>query len=216
MKNILCFGDSLTWGVDAASGGRHALEDRWPSALGNALANEQGSDVHIVAEGLNGRTTAFDDFLADCDRNGARILPTLLESHQPLDLVIVLLGTNDLKDMIVGTATSSASGVKRLISLIKQHAYRDGADAPEILIVAPPKFSETANTDIGAMFTDGIAQSSMLPSLLSDLADELGCGFFDANSTSKTTPLDGIHMDATNTKELGRGLAATVKLMLGL
>lgn len=212
MKNVLCFGDSLTWGFDAASGGRHAFENRWPSALGYAL----GNDLHVVAEGLNGRTTAYDDFTADCDRNGARILPTLLASHQPLDLVIVLLGTNDLKNMIVGTATSSTTGTKRIISLIKHHAYRDGADVPEILIVAPPKFSETANTDVGAMFTDGIAQSSMLPSLLSDLADELGCGFFDANSTSKTTPIDGIHMDAKNTIELGRGLAATVKLMLGL
>lgn len=212
MKNILCFGDSLTWGVNAASGGRHALEDRWPSALGSAL----GENVHIIAEGLNGRTTAFDDFTADCDRNGGRILPTLLASHQPLDLVIVLLGTNDLKKMIVGTATSSATGTKRLITLIKHHAYRFGADVPEILIVAPPRFCETANTEVGAMFPDGIAQSSILPSLLSDLADELGCGFFDANSVCETTPIDGIHMDAKNTKELGRGLAATVKLMLGL
>ncbi|MEW7008234.1 SGNH/GDSL hydrolase family protein [Lentilitoribacter sp. EG35] len=212
MKNVLCFGDSLTWGFDAASGGRHALEDRWPSALADMLSD----DIHVIAEGLNGRTTAFDDFTADCDRNGTRILPTLLESHQPLDLVIVLLGTNDLKNMIVGTATSSVSGTKRIISLIKNHAYRDGTNIPEILIVAPPKFSQTANTDIGAMFTDGLAQSSMLPSLLSELADELGCGFYDANSVSKTTPLDGIHMDAKNTKELGRGLAATVKLMLGL
>lgn len=212
MKNVLCFGDSLTWGFDATSGGRHALEDRWPSALGSAL----GDDVHIVAEGLNGRTTAYDDYLADCDRNGARILPTLLHSHQPLDLVIVLLGTNDLKDMVVGTATSSASGIKRIISLIRRHDYGDAFGAPEILIVAPPKFSETANTDIGAMFTDGIAQSSILPSLLSDLADDLGCGFYDANSVSETTSIDGIHMDAKNTKELGRGLATTVKLMLGL
>lgn len=212
MKNVLCFGDSLTWGFDASTRRRHALEDHWPSALANAL----GDDVHVIAEGLGGRTTAFDDFTGDCDRNGARILPTLLASHQPLDLVIVLLGTNDLKNMIVGTATSSASGTKRIISLIKHHDYRDGSDVPEILIVAPPKFSESANTDVGAMFTDGIAQSSMLPSLLSDLADELGCGFYDANSVSETTPLDGIHMDAKNTKELGRGLAATVKLMLGL
>lgn len=212
MKNILCFGDSLTWGADAASGGRHALEDRWPNALAHAL----GNDVHVVAEGLNGRTTAFDDHTADCVRNGVKILPTLLESHQPLDLVIVLLGTNDLKHMIAGTASSSATGIKRIVSLIRHHAYRDGADVPEILIVAPPKFSQTANTDVGAMFTDGMAQSAMLPSLLCDLADDLGCGFYDANSVAETTPLDGIHMDAKNTKELGRGLAATAKLMLGL
>ena len=88
MKTILCYGDSLTWGYDAETLGRHALEDRWPSVLQKAL----GEGVHVIAEGLNGRTTAYDDHLADCDRNGARILPTILQSHAPLDLVIIMLG----------------------------------------------------------------------------------------------------------------------------
>ena len=74
MKTILCYGDSLTWGYDAESLARHALEDRWPSVLQAAL----GGGVDVIAEGLNGRTTAFDDHLADDDRNGARLLPTLL------------------------------------------------------------------------------------------------------------------------------------------
>ena len=76
-KTVLCYGDSLTWGYSAETIGRHAYEDRWPSALQAAL----GSDVRVIAEGLNGRTTAFDDHLADCDRNGARVLPTLLQTE---------------------------------------------------------------------------------------------------------------------------------------
>ncbi|HET9536787.1 MAG TPA: GDSL-type esterase/lipase family protein, partial [Mesorhizobium sp.] len=83
MKTVLCYGDSLTWGYDAEGPGRHAYENRWPSALQRALGN-----VRVVTEGLNGRTTAFDDRLADADRNGARILPTLLATHAPLDLVV--------------------------------------------------------------------------------------------------------------------------------
>ena len=77
MKTVLCYGDSLTWGYDPETLGRHRLEDRWPSALAAAL----GEGVHVVADGLNGRTTASDDHTADCDRNGARTLPTVLHTH---------------------------------------------------------------------------------------------------------------------------------------
>ena len=88
MKTILCYGDSLTYGANPVMGGpRHAYEDRWPTALETAL---QGK-VRCIAEGLGGRTTVHDDWYADADRNGARILPTLLSSHEPLDMVIIML-----------------------------------------------------------------------------------------------------------------------------
>jgi lysophospholipase L1-like esterase len=64
------------------------------------LAAVLGSEVSIIAEGLNGRMTAFDDNVADCDRNGARILPTMLQTHAPLDLVIIMLGANDMRPFI--------------------------------------------------------------------------------------------------------------------
>ena len=67
MKTILCYGDSLTWGYSAVGPSRHAYEDRWPSVL----QAELGGGVRVIAEGLNGRTTAFDDHLAGADRNGA-------------------------------------------------------------------------------------------------------------------------------------------------
>ncbi|RVA20726.1 arylesterase, partial [Mesorhizobium sp. M7A.F.Ca.US.001.01.1.1] len=89
MKTVLCYGDSLTWGYNA-EGGRHALEDRWPSVLQAGL----GSGVEVIAEGLNGRTTAFDDHLAGADRNGARLLPTVLTTHAPIDLIVIMLGAN--------------------------------------------------------------------------------------------------------------------------
>ncbi|MDQ0320111.1 lysophospholipase L1-like esterase [Pararhizobium capsulatum DSM 1112] len=213
MKTILCYGDSLTWGYDAASVGRHALEDRWSSVLAKAL----GPDVHIIAEGLNGRTTAYDDHLADCDRNGARILPTILHSHDPIDLVILLLGTNDLKPVIHGTAFGAVQGMERLVELVRHHAWSFDTDStPEILIVAPPAIRETANEAFAAMFAGTLEQSAMLASLYADLADEKGCGFFDAGSVAETTPLDGIHLDAENTRAIGRGLEPIVRMMLGL
>lgn len=177
-----------------------------------------GNDVVIVAEGLNGRTTAYDDHLSDCDRNGARTLPTLLHSHGPLDLVIILLGTNDLKRGIgAGSAVGAISGVKRLISLVRHHDWHFGADEqPEILIVAPPLICETANPYFAAMYADAVEESKMLASLYRDLADEQECGFFDAGSVSVATPIDGVHLDAENTRALGRGLEPVVRMMLGL
>lgn len=212
-KTVLCYGDSLTWGFDAENLGRHAFEDRWPSVLQKAL----GTDVNVIAEGLNGRTTAYDDHLADCDRNGARILPTLLHSHAPLDLVIIMLGTNDLKRGIgSGNAVGAVKGVERLINLVRSHVWSFDDEQPEILIVSAPHICETGNETFAAMYVGAIEQSKMMGSLYRDLADDKGCGFFDAASVAVTTPVDGVHLDAENTRAIGRGLEPVVRMMLGL
>lgn len=212
MKTVLCYGDSLTWGYDPQGPGRHAVADRWPSVLQAGL----GLDVTVIAEGLNGRTTAFDDHLGAADRNGARLLPTLLTTHSPLDLVVFFLGANDMKPWIAGRAIAAKQGMQRLIDITRGHAYPMGEDAPDILIVAPPPLCETGEPEFAAMFSGGVEQSQMLASLYSDLADQTGCGFFDAASVAHTSPLDGVHLDAANTRAIGRGLAPIVRVMLGL
>lgn len=212
MKSVLCFGDSLTWGYQAPNGSRLVLEDRWPSVLQNAL----GSQANVIAEGLNGRTTAFDDYTAAEDRNGARILPTLLGTHSPLDLVIILLGSNDMKPQVVGDGFSSHSGMRRLIQIIRSHPYGEGFRVPEILIVAPPHISESADPAFAVMFSGGIVESVKLGQLLSKLADEMKCAFFDASTVAKTTSLDGVHLDRENTRAIGQGLEPVVRAVLGL
>ncbi|MCE6077105.1 SGNH/GDSL hydrolase family protein [Agrobacterium vitis] len=212
MKSVLAYGDSLTWGYDPVALGRHAYEDRWTSVLQKAL----GHGVRVIAEGLNGRTTAYDDHLADCDRNGVRLLPSILETHKPLDLVILMLGTNDLKRGIQGTAIGATSGIKRLVKLVHQHDWGFDFEVPDVLIVSPPPIRETANVMFGAMFNHSIEEGGMLASMYRDAADELGCGFFDAGSVAKTTTMDGIHLDADNTRAIGRGLEPVVRMMLGL
>jgi lysophospholipase L1-like esterase len=213
MKTVLCYGDSLTWGYKAETLDRHAFEDRWPSVLAKAL----GPGVTVIAEGLNGRTTAYDDHMADCDRNGARILPTILHSHDPIDLVILLLGANHMTPVVCGTAFGAVQGMERLVSLVRHHAWSFGdQEGPEVLIVSPPPLCETANTAFAAMFAGGVEQSAMLATLYADLADEAGCGFFDAGAVAETTPLDGVHLDAKNTRAIGKGLEPVVRMMLGL
>lgn len=212
MKSVLCFGDSLTWGYQAPDGSRLPLENRWPAVLQKAL----GANVEVIAEGLNGRTTAFDDHTVPEDRNGARILPTLLGTHAPLDLVIILLGSNDMKPQVVGDAFSSSCGMRRLVQIIRSHPYREGYAVPDILIVAPPHMSESADPFFGSLFAGGIIESRKLGLMLSDLASELECGFFDASGVAKATPLDGVHLDAENTRAIGQALQPVVRLMLGL
>jgi len=212
MRTVLCFGDSLTWGYDPEGPGRHVFEDRWPGVLGSAL----GSSVSVIAEGLNGRTTGYDDHLADCDRNGVKNLPTVLHTHMPLDLVVIMLGTNDMKPAIAGTAYAARAGMQRLVGLIRHHEYSFDYDAPEILIVSPPPLCETADPVFSAIFRGGVEESAMLASLYRDLADDLGCGFFDAGSVARTSPIDGVHLNAEGTRAIGRGLEPIVRMMLGL
>lgn len=212
MKTVLCYGDSLTWGYDAANLGRHALEDRWPSVLQAAL----GHGVEVIAEGLNGRTTAFDDWLGGADRNGARILPTILMTHAPLDLIVIMLGANDMKPWIHGNAVAAKQGMQRLIDIVRGHDYPLDEPAPQILIVSPPAVSRTENAEFKIMFAGGDEASKQLAPLYAALAGETGCGFFDAGTVAETTPLDGVHLDAENTRAIGGALAPVVRVMLEL
>ncbi|HEV2504056.1 MAG TPA: SGNH/GDSL hydrolase family protein [Mesorhizobium sp.] len=212
MRTVLCYGDSLTWGYDAAGQGRHAFEDRWPSVL----QAELGGAARVIPEGLNGRTTAFDDHVADCDRNGARTLPMILASHAPLDLIILLLGTNDMKSFICGRAIGARQGMGRLIDIVRRLVYPMAATAPKILLVSPPAVRETTDINFSAMYGESIAESRKLAQFYAALATEANCGFFDAGTVAEATPLDGIHLDAENTRRIGAALAPKVRDILEL
>ncbi|CAI2934593.1 SGNH/GDSL hydrolase family protein [Aminobacter niigataensis] len=212
MKTVLCYGDSLTWGYDAAGPGRHAFEDRWPSVL----QAELGEGVHVIAEGLNGRTTAFDDHLGGTDRNGARTLPTILGTHAPLDLVVIMLGANDMKPWIHGNPLAAKQGMARLVSIVRGYDHGMDYPVPNILLISPPAVSRTDNAEFKDMFAGGDKASQQLAPLYAALADEAGCGFFDAGSVAVTTPLDGVHLDAENTRKIGHALAPVVRVMLEL
>jgi lysophospholipase L1-like esterase len=212
VKTILAYGDSLTWGYNAVGPSRHAYEDRWPSVLETELAGK----ARVIPDGLNGRTTAFDDHLSPADRNGARTLPTALVTHAPLDLVIIMLGANDMKPWIHGSPFTAKYGLLRLVEIVRGTEYGFGWTAPKILLVSPPAVSRTDNAEFKEFFAGGDAASQHLARLYAELAEMTGCGFFDAGSVAKTTPLDGVHLDAENTRGIGRGIAPVVRKMLEL
>lgn len=213
MKTILAYGDSITWGSNPVAGGqRHARADRWP----NALAAGLGQGYEVINEGLRGRTTGFDDALADCDRHGARILPTVLYTHAPLDLVILMLGTNDLKPIQAGSWAGAMLGMKRCLEIVRSHTTRlAGVPAPKVLLVAPPRITATADAFYGELFTGAIDASEKLAEAYKLLAIEFDCAFFDAGSVAKPSPIDGVHLDAANTRAIGQALIPIVKGLLG-
>ncbi|GHC80488.1 arylesterase [Limoniibacter endophyticus] len=202
----MAFGDSLTWGTNPVAGGRHLYEDRWPSALGRGL----GQDFRIIPEGLGGRTTAFDDLTAAFERNGARALPMLLATHSPLDLVIIMLGANDLKAYISPTAHGAAAGMARLVEIVRSFPYSWGMQAPKIMLVSPPHLCKRANGE-GPQSGRIIAESLKLAEGYRLLAQAQGCSFFDASTVATASDVDGVHLDAANTRAIGTALVAPVR-----
>lgn len=206
----MAFGDSLTWGTNPVAGGRHLFEDRWPSVLEAGL----GAGHRVIPEGLGGRTTAHDDLTAAFERNGARALPMLLATHAPLDLVIIMLGANDLKAFISPTHHGALAGMTRLVEIVRHFPYSWGMTAPQVLIVAPPHFCNRSN-GLGPQSGRIIAESHRLAPAYQALAEAQGCGFFDAASVAQASPVDGVHLDAANTRAIGAALVAPVRAMLG-
>jgi len=210
MKTVLCYGDSLTWGYIPDGSGRHALKDRWPQVL----QTELGTDVHVVADGLNGRTTAYDDHLSGFERNGAKTLTTVLGTHFPLDLVIIMLGINDMKNFICGNAQGTKRGIQRLIEIVRTAPYQQDTRAPQILIMSPPALTAIDELEFQRTFEQGIEQSRLLAGFYKDAAELANCAFFDAGSVAKTSPLDGVHLDADNTRAIGKAIVPIVRRIL--
>ncbi len=212
MKNILAFGDSLTWGFIAGTWERHPFDTRWPNVLAAGLHGK----ARVIEEGHNGRTTVFDDPTTGDDRNGARILPVLLSTHQPLDLVIILLGTNDIKFANRCRAFDASMGMGRLVQIIQTFPYQAWAPKPQVLIVAPPALVHTDDEWFNDLWGHAIEESKLFGKHYARVADEMGVHFFDAGSVARADKTDGGHLDAENTKATGTALVPVVKRILNI
>lgn len=214
-KHILCYGDSLTWGwIPVAHGAptlRYSLAERWTGVMGAEL----GPDYRILEEGLSARTTSADD-PGDPRLNGAAYLPSALASHLPLDLVIVMLGTNDTKPYFHRSPYDIANGMAKLVGQILTSAGGVGTPypAPKALIVAPPPLAPMPHPWFQGMFEGGRDKTLSLAPLYAALADFMKVNFLDAGAVISTDGVDGIHFTAENNAALGRALAAKVRSIL--
>ncbi|MEW5959807.1 MAG: SGNH/GDSL hydrolase family protein [Chloroflexota bacterium] len=207
MKTILCYGDSNTWGFDPATGERFGRHERWPGVLREAL----GASYQVIEEGLCGRTTVWDDPI-EGDRNGKTYLRPCLESHQPLDLVIILLGTNDLKLRFSVSAYDIACSAGALVDIVHKSETGPGGGAPRVLLLAPPPLATLSA--YAEMFEGAAAKSTRLAGRYRAVAQEYGCEFLDTGSIILSSDLDGIHFEAAEHRKLGLAVAEVVRQLL--
>ena len=188
MKTILCFGDSNTYGYIPDGSGRFPIEVRWTGRLQSAL----GDSARVIEEGLCGRTTIFPDEVRD-GRRGIDMIGTLVESHYPVDLLVVMLGTNDCKSAYHATAEQITEGVCRVIERAKEHA----PESMKVLLISPihlgkgvgeegfdPEFNERSEN-----------VSKQLAGEYEKAAKENGFYYFDAAGVAKPSEVDRQHLD---------------------
>ena len=211
-KSILCFGDSLTWGwipvEEGAPTRRYPFEQRWTGAMSAQL----GDGYHIVEEGLSARTTSLED-PADPRLNGSLYLPSALASHLPLDLVIIMLGTNDTKTFFKRTPFEIAYGMSKLAGQVLTSAGGVGTvyPAPKCLIVAPPPLTPMPHPFFQELFAGGHEKTKALAEQYRNLADFMKIDFLNAGDFVTTDGCDGIHFTARNNHDLGIAIAGKVK-----
>jgi lysophospholipase L1-like esterase len=210
MKTILCYGDSNTWGYSAAGGARYPIEQRWTTVL----ARELGPGYHVVPEGLNGRTTVWPDPVEGEYKNGKQYLVPCLESHHPLDLVVLMLGTNDLKHRYGLSAWDIASGAGALVELIRRSEFGPEGGPPEVLLMAPP-VTCVGDGPFAEMMAGADAKSVDLGRFYRAIAEENGVSFLDAAEIIVSAPTDGIHLAVGELRKLGMAVAAEVRRILG-
>lgn len=197
MINILCYGDSNTFGCRPEQHSERLAEhERWTGRLQTLL----GGGYRVLEAGLNGRTTVFEDQMVP-GRNGAALLQPTLESNRPLDLVILMLGTNDAKRRFGATAYDIARGMERLVQMVQQYPCGSTAGQPPlVLLLSPVHMLDCAlDAPLGESFgPEGIATIRRLAPYYAKVAERYGCVFADASLWAQAGSADGIHMDAKN------------------
>ncbi|WP_421726510.1 SGNH/GDSL hydrolase family protein [Bauldia sp.] len=208
MRSVLCYGDSNTYGQTTANrpDDRYGPTVRWPGVLRAAL----GSNWLVIEEGLSGRTTVNDDPIEGAEKNGRTYLRPCVMSHKPLDLVILMLGTNDLKVRFNKPASEIAMGMGALVLDIKAMPSGPDLRTPEIMIVAPPPILEDLK-GWDAVFAGGREKSLALASEYERIAEAHEVHFFDAGAVVESSEVDGFHLDQAGHARLGAAMAEEVE-----
>jgi lysophospholipase L1-like esterase len=204
MRTVLCYGDSNTWGYEPATGERFPEDVRWPGVL----ARELGDGFRVIEEALNGRTTVREDPVEEY-KNGKDYLRPCLESHAPLDLVIVALGVNDLKARFFASASDAADGAGVLVSVAQRSGAGPDGGPPSVLLVAPPPVGSL--TELAQMFAGAEEESKGFSRQYRRVAEKYGCRLLDAGEVVRASDRDGIHLEADDHRKLGEAIAASVK-----
>ena len=207
MKNILCFGDSNTWGYEPLVARRYPADVRWTGVLQNSL----GDGFRVIEEGLNGRTNVTNEEERPI-RSGLDVLPVILESHRPLDLVVIMLGTNDLKHDFNLSAEQIADGARQVCRCVIDCEYLVD-NPPQILLISPTQVELMTEEEQG-LFIGAIEKSRELAGHYQAVAEDLGIHFLDASKIVVKTDLDGVHWDADQHIKFGKLLSGLIQKIM--
>ena len=207
-KRILCFGDSNTWGY-IPTGGRYDEHTRWPMRMQEVL----GVGYAVVEEGFNGRTCVYDDPVEGGFKSGVAYLPPCLMSQNPLDAVVIMLGTNDTKVRFGLTPMTIGQSMMQLVRTVKIYAMNEAGDPPHIIVTAPPPILDNlmATRHAECFGEQAIGVSKGLSAELHRITKLLRCDFFDAAPYAEVSTLDAVHMTARGHIQLGEAMAKKIQ-----
>jgi len=211
MTQILVYADSLTWGIIPGTRKRLGFDARWPGVLEHEL-NTRGMPTRVIEDCLNGRRTVWEDPFKP-GRNGLAGLSQCVESHSPLALLILMLGTNDFQSMHSNSAWHSAQGIAALVAEIRHAPIEPGMLIPPILVVSPPPIQNPRGA-IASKFLGAEEKCEGLAEAYRKVADDLGCHFFDSATVTSSSKVDGVHLDAEQHLIAGKAIAAVVAPLL--
>ena len=214
---LMVYGDSNSWGF-LDDGLAHRYARRWPVVMADAM-RAAGTAVELVEECLPGRATNLDDPFMGPEMNGATPLAAVLKSHTPLDRVLIMLGTNDLKVRFDRSAEEIVGGLMELGRIAREDAIWEEGSAlgalplPRLGFIAPPALGTRADDpdwDRASEWDGARAKSMAVPALLEAACRERGYDFFDAGTAVESSALDPIHWDEVNQVKMGEAVASWV------
>ena len=206
-KTVLCYGDSNTYGYIPLTGMRYPKSVRWPGALQDIL----GSGYSIIEEGCNGRTTIYDDPI-DGWKNGVDYLRPCLHSHRPVDIFVMMLGSNDLKETFHASAADIAAGAETLLDVVQTFTAKKQGFIPEIILISPPQIGEgiAHSAFYGEFLENAIARSKEFPEYYAKVAQRRGCLFLDAAKFIQPSNEDSLHLTPEGHKILAREVSKLI------
>ena len=208
MKTVLCYGDSNTYGYNPSTGLRYSENIRWTCRLQKLL----GSDYKVIEEGCNGRTTVFDDPIEGW-KNGLGYLRPCLNSHKPVDIVVMMLGSNDLKELFHAKPEEIAHGAEILVKDIIDFTGNKQGFVPKIILVSPPEIGEgiTSSPFYGNFLENAIGRSREFPKWYKKVAEENGCVFVNAAEYIQPSTVDSLHLSPEGHERLAEVLYETIR-----
>jgi lysophospholipase L1-like esterase len=209
MITILCYGDSNTWGCDPTLDSRLESDTRWPGVVQQAF----GKQALVLEEGLGSRTTNLEDPFYE-GKNGRPYLIAFLESHAPIDAVALMLGTNDLKQQYHRSASEIAQAAGLLVGIIQKSNAGPQGTPPKVLLIAPPLVGPLAGTVYVNLYAGAEEKARLLGEEYRWIAGVYHCAYLNAAGLVTPSPIDGVHLEASEHLKLGQAVATVLRDLL--